>query len=462
MNKEHANDLPGTDQQAREIALRVLKDLEEKQTYANLAMNKVLNRLSLSGVERALLTELVYGTTQRRNTLDWVLSLFLKQPLDKLTTWIRNILRLGVYQILFLDRVPEMAAVDESVKLAHKFGHKGVAGLTNAVLRKVSAEKNALPWPSKVEQPEEYLSIYHAYPLWMVQRWLSRLGFEETEALCRSGNEAPPLTVRTNTLRISKKELKKELIHEGVESRDCRYSPFGLYLSLKGNLTGLKSYQEGLFQVQGESSMLVSPLLNPQPGDYVLDACSAPGGKAVHMGMLMNNQGKIVASDLYAQRLKLVNDAAERQGVSIISTERFDGRNIPSHLKGQFDRVLLDVPCSGLGVIRRKSDLKWRREPKDIPALQSLQMELLRETYSALKPGGVLVYSACTLEPEETDQVIEWFLSKEQSARPALLSPLLPRELADAETEEGILKLWPHKTNLEGFFIAKIRKGANM
>ncbi len=465
MNKENAFQENNPSQEpglkAREMAVQVLKEIEEKNAYANLAINKVLNRSSFPGVQRALLTELVYGTIQRLNTLDWVLSLFLSQPLGKFTPWIRSILRLGAYQILYLDRVPDSAAVDESVKLAKKFGHKGVAGLTNAVLRKVSSEKEQLPWPCK-ENEEEYLSLHYSYPPWIIRRWLSLLGFEDTEALCIAGNAVPPLTVRTNTLRISRQELKQKLLEEGVKARECHYTTEGLHLSLDGKLSGLKSFQEGLFQVQGESSMLVSTLLNPQPGEFILDLCSAPGGKTVHMAMLMQNQGKIMASDLYAQRLRLVNEAAERQGVSIIHTKRLDGRNIPSALKGSFDRALLDVPCSGLGVIRRKGDLKWKRVPEDITSLKLLQAELLKEAYSAIKPGGVLVYSACTLEPEETDQVIADFISEEKSSSPALLSPLLPQELQNAETGEGIVKLWPHKHDLDGFFIAKIRKNGQL
>ncbi len=448
----------GPEGQAREIALKVLKDLEEKNTYINLALNRVLNRLSLPDVERGLLTELVYGTMQRRDTLDWVLSHFLKQPPGDFTVWMRWILRLGVYQVLYLDRVPAAAAVDESVKLAHKYGHRGVAGLTNAVLRKVSAERENLPWPSREQDPVGHLSLQHAYPPWMVQRWLQRLGFEETEAFCLVGNVTPPLTVRTNTLRISRKELKQRLLLEGTASRECRYAPEGLQLQLSGKLTSLNCFREGLFQVQGEASMLVSALLNPQPGEAVLDLCSAPGGKTVHMGMLMENRGLIMAADLYPHRLKRVQESADRQGISIVQTERFDGRQIPDHLAENFDRILLDVPCSGLGVLRRKSDIKWRRLPEDIHVLHLLQKELLSAAYRALKPGGVLLYSACTLEPEETEQVIREFLATEQTSEPALLSPLLPPDLVAAEKEAGIVEFWPQKTDLDGFFIAKIRK----
>jgi 16S rRNA (cytosine967-C5)-methyltransferase len=443
---------------ARDAALEVLKEIEEKEAYLNLVLNRVLSRQSFPGAERSLLTELSYGVIQRLNTLDWVITLYLTHPLEKLTPWVRNILRLGAYQLLFLDRIPDSAAVDESVKLAYRYGHKGVAGLVNAVLRKISVAKESLPWPSREKDPELYLSLRYSYPLWMVRRWLKNMGIDETEAFCSAGNLAPPLTVRTNTLRLSRSELKKTLELEGIEAADCRYAAEGLELKLFERLVDLTSFREGLFQVQGEASMLVAPLLNPQPGESVLDLCSAPGGKTIHMASLMHNQGNIVAADLYPHRLKLVRDAARRQGIKIIHLEKLDGRSLPPDKKGAFQRVLLDVPCSGHGVIRRKGDLKWRRQPEDIASLSLLQLQLLKEAFKTLIPGGVLLYSACTIEPEETTEVIDRFLELETSAQPAILSPLLPEGLRSEEEIEGRIFLWPHKHNLDGFFLARIRK----
>ena len=446
------------DTSARSLALEVLKEVEEREAYLNLVLNRTLSSISLSDAERSLFTELAYGVMQRRNTLDWALSLYLNRPVEKLTIWIRNILRMGVYQLLYLPRIPDSAAVDEAVKLAYRYGHRGVAGLVNAVLRKVSAEKGSLPWPSREENPALYLSLRHSYPLWMVERWMENMGFEEAEAFCAAGNKVPPLTVRTNTLKLSKAELKKRLELEGVGAEDLVYAPEGLHLKLNKRLVELESFREGLFQVQGESSMLVAPLLNPQPGESVLDLCSAPGGKTVHLGILMQNRGNIVAADLYPQRLKLVQDAARRQGIDIINIEKLDGRSVDPDKEGAFQRVLADVPCSGLGVIRRKGDLKWRRRPEDISSLSELQLQLLKGAFKYLCRGGVLLYSACTTEPEETTGVIEKFLAAEPSAKPVMLSPLLPEKLRGEEKREGMLYLWPHKHNLDGFFLARIRK----
>ncbi|HHT46563.1 MAG TPA: 16S rRNA (cytosine(967)-C(5))-methyltransferase RsmB [Firmicutes bacterium] len=446
------------DTSARSLALEVLKEVEEREAYLNLVLNRTLSSISLSDAERSLFTELAYGVMQRRNTLDWALSLYLNRPVEKLTIWIRNILRMGVYQLLYLPRIPDSAAVDEAVKLAYRYGHRGVAGLVNAVLRKVSAAKASLPWPSREEKPALYLSLRHSYPLWMVERWIENMGLEEAEAFCAAGNMVPPLTVRTNTLKLRKAELKKRLENEGVSAEDLVYAPDGLHLKLNKRLVELESFREGLFQVQGESSMLVAPLLNPQPGESVLDLCSAPGGKAVHLGILMQNRGNIVAADLYPQRLKLVQDAARRQGIDIINIEKLDGRSVDPDKEGAFQRVLADVPCSGLGVIRRKGDLKWRRRPEDISSLSELQLQLLKGAFKYLCRGGVLLYSACTTEPEETTGVIEKFLAAEPSAKPVMLSPLLPEKLRGEEKREGMLYLWPHKHNLDGFFLARIRK----
>jgi 16S rRNA (cytosine967-C5)-methyltransferase len=456
-NNSSAGDEKG-DTNARSAALEALKEVEEREAYLNLVLNRILSGISLSDAERSLFTELAYGVMQRRNTLDWVLSLFLNRPMEKLTIWIRNILRMGVYQLLYLPRIPDSAAVDEAVKLAYRYGHRGVAGLVNAVLRKVSAEKGSLPWPSREENPALYLSLRHSYPLWMVERWMENMGFEEAEAFCAAGNKVPPLTVRTNTLKLSKAELKKRLELEGVGAEDLVYAPEGLHLKLNKRLVELESFREGLFQVQGESSMLVAPLLNPQPGESVLDLCSAPGGKTVHLGILMQNRGNIVAADLYPQRLKLVQDAARRQGIDIINIEKLDGRSVNPDKEGAFQRVLVDVPCSGLGVIRRKGDLKWRRRPEDILSLAELQLQLLKGAFKYLCRGGVLLYSACTTEPEETTGVMEKFLAAEPSAKPVTLSPLLPEKLRGEEKKEGMLYLWPHKHNLDGFFLARIRK----
>jgi len=441
---------------ARGYALKILVEVEEG-AYVNIALNRLLTGLSMAEEERTFLTKLSYGVLQRLNTLDWAIALHLTSSLEKLTPWIRNILRLGAYQLLYMERIPESAVVDESVKLAYRFGHKGVAGLVNAVLREISRAKEELPWPVRDGDPLNYLSLFYSYPLWILKRWADRIGLEETEKLCIAQNQVPPLTVRTNTLKTTREKLRELLLEEGVKVEYCQYAPDGLKLTLAKKLIDLQSFKEGLFQIQGEASMLVAPLLNPKPGESVLDLCSAPGGKTLHMANLMENKGEIIAADLYPHRLRLLQGMIERQDIRIVHTEKMDGRSLPAERQNYFQRVLLDVPCSGLGVIQRKGELKWRRKEQDIPSLASLQAELLRSAFNALKPGGALVYSACTTEPEETRDIILDFYRDEPRAEPALLAPLLPPELILQE-EEGMAYLWPHEHGLDGFFLARLRK----
>ena len=318
-NSSSAGDEKG-DTNARSAALEALKEVEEKEAYLNLVLNRILSGISLSDAERSLFTELAYGVMQRRNTLDWVLSHFLNRPMEKLTIWIRNILRMGAYQLLYLPRIPDSAAVDEAVKLAYRYGHRGVAGLVNAVLRKVSAARGSLPWPSREENPALYLSLRHSYPLWMVERWMENMGFEEAEAFCAAGNQVPPLTVRTNTLRLSKAELKKRLELEGVGAEDLVYAPEGLHLKLNKRLVELESFREGLFQVQGNHRCSLRLCLIPSRG-VCSGSRSAPEEDRASR-YINAKPGNIVAADLYPQRLKLVQDAARRQGIDIINIEK--------------------------------------------------------------------------------------------------------------------------------------------
>ena len=255
------------DTSARSLALEVLKEVEEREAYLNLVLNRTLSSISLSDAERSLFTELAYGVMQRRNTLDWALSLYLNRPVEKLTIWIRNILRMGVYQLLYLPRIPDSAAVDEAVKLAYRYGHRGVAGLVNAVLRKVSAAKASLPWPSREEKPALYLSLRHSYPLWMVERWIENMGLEEAEAFCAAGNMVPPRTVRTNTLKLRKAELKKRLENEGVSAEDLVYAPDGLHLKLNKRLVELESFREDSFRSRGNLRCWLLLCFNPNRGN---------------------------------------------------------------------------------------------------------------------------------------------------------------------------------------------------
>lgn len=444
---------------ARELSLQVLKAVEEEGAYANLALNKFLEQYQPGKLDRAFATELTYGVIRNLNTIDWILAHFLKQPLAAQTTWVRNILRMGTYQIIFMPRVPDSAACNESVELAKKFGHAGVAKFVNGVLRNVARQQNNLDFPDPRKDPVDFVALKYSHPTWLVERWLGQFGFEETVELCQANNKPAPNTVRTNTLKISREDLIARLKEEGVEARPAEYVPEGLYLSGFLSYRSLKSFQEGLFQVQDESSMLVAHVLNPASGSRVLDVAAAPGGKTTHIAQLMGNTGEIVAVDLYAHKLELIKENCQRLGITNIRGEVADARELYKKYQGWADYVLVDAPCSGLGVLRRRPDSRWRKDLSQLPGVVRLQRDILNSAAKCLRPGGVLVYSTCTITNEENTGVVEEFLTQHSEFSLGDLRQLLPPELSKIETAaKGYLQLLPHIHGMDGFFIARMRK----
>lgn len=443
---------------ARELALKVLKEVEDRDAYADILLDHWLSRHPLPQRERALATELTFGTLRRRNTLDWVIEAFSRRPVVKMDLWVRNILRLGAYQLLFLDRIPAHAAVDESVKLAHRFGSYGAAAFVNAVLRRVASEPRPT-LPPLEENPVAHLALLHSHPEWLVKRWLEQFGRSETEALCLANNQVPPLTLRVNTLKATSNMVKERLEAAGLEVESGHYLAEALTVKKGGAPQDLPGYRDGWFTVQDESSMLVAHVLAPEPEEMVVDMASAPGGKTTHLAERMGNHGSILAADLHEHRLNSVQELARRLGISIIKTLVADGRELVQLFPGQADRVLLDAPCSGLGVLRRNPEARWRKRPQDIPGLVRLQRELLEAGGRLLKPGGILVYSTCTILPEENQGVIEGFLQDHPDFTREDLTPFLPEPLsAEPGVKEGWLQLYPHHHGTDGFFLARLRK----
>jgi 16S rRNA (cytosine967-C5)-methyltransferase len=444
---------------ARELALKILLAVEVDGAYANLALNKLLEQYQPGKLDRAFVTELVYGSLRAQNTLDWTLERLMRQPLNRQTPPVRNILRLSAYQLLNLDRVPDSAAVNEGVELARKYGHPGVVKFVNGVLRNLIRQKGEVQYPDRDQDPVGHISLAHSHPRWLVQRWIKEFGCAETEALCRSGNEHASNTVRTNTLKISRPELETRLAGEGVTATPTRYAPEGLMLKDFLSIGALPSFREGLFQVQDESSMLVGHAVAPEPGALVIDAASAPGGKSTHLAQLMGNRGRIIAFDVHAHKLKLVEDNCRRLGVEIVETRLGDATELPLQLTARADYVLLDAPCSGLGVLRRRPDVRWRKQPEQIGELAQLQRRLLDGVARCVRPGGVLVYSTCTLLEEENLGQLQAFQKTHPWFTPEDLTPYLPAALdQDATMARGYLQLLPHRHGTDGFFIARLRK----
>ncbi|OPY57194.1 MAG: Ribosomal RNA small subunit methyltransferase B [Pelotomaculum sp. PtaU1.Bin035] len=444
---------------ARELALKVLIAVEREEAYANLALGHALEKYRPGKLDRAFATELTYGTLRSLNTIDWVLARFSKKPLKSQTAALRNILRLGVYQLMFMDRVPPSAACDEGAEMARRHGHPGLVKFVNGVLRNISRQVGEIKFPEIEHNPIEHISLRYSHPAWLVERWLNQFGLEETAALCRANNEPAPNTVRTNTLKLTRAGLAARLSEEGLTVRETNFAPEGINIEGFFTINSLAAFREGLFQVQDESSMLAGTALMPCPGACVLDSCSAPGGKTTHLAQLMENRGEILAVDIYPHKLKLIKENCDRLGVSIVRGLARDARELPEQLREWADFVLVDAPCSGLGVLRRRPDARWRKAPGQIPAIVQIQAGILAGAARCLKKGGVLVYSTCTTTPEENLGQVEDFLARQPDFELEDLTPFLPDNLDFKGTmARGYLEILPHLHGIDGFFISRMRK----
>ncbi|MCG8403436.1 MAG: 16S rRNA (cytosine(967)-C(5))-methyltransferase RsmB [Firmicutes bacterium] len=436
-------------------------DVENKGAYANLALGAELHKAGPGKLDRAFVTELVYGTLRARNTLDWALRRYLSRPLSDVPVAIRNILRLGAYQALFMDRVPDPAAVNESVKLARRYGHAGTVKFVNGVLRNLARGKAEIIYPDPVKDPAGYIALRHSHPEWIVRRWLACYGFAGTEALCRANNRPAPNTVRVNTLKTKTQTLVETLAGLGVSAQKAKYAGDCLLLEGFVALDRLAPFREGLFQAQDEGSILAGQAVDPAPGARVIDVAAAPGGKSTHLAQIMRNRGEILALDVHRHKINLIRDNCRRLDVEIVNPVQLDARAIPDAYDIWADYVLVDAPCSGLGVLRRRPDARWRKEEGQISRLAQLQRQILDAAAKTVKPGGVLVYSTCTITVEENLGQIQNFLAAHREFKAESLAGLLPGSL-DWENSMGggYLQTLPHvHENMDGFFIARMRKG---
>ncbi|MGG3956014.1 16S rRNA (cytosine(967)-C(5))-methyltransferase RsmB [Bhargavaea massiliensis] len=441
----------------RNLALDVLIDIEKKRAYSNLSLHHVIETNELSAQDVALLTELVYGTVQRRDTLDYYLQPFVK---GKIEPWVRLLLRLSLYQMVYLDRIPDRAVLFEAVEIAKRRGHRGIASLVNGVLR--SIQRQGLRSFDEIQDDLERLAIATSHPLWLVRRWVEQFGLDATKRMCEANVLPPEQTARVNTTKATVSDVIAELKKEGIEAVPSTVVDVGVKM-VKGNAAKTKAFQNGLLTIQDESSMLVAYALSPNETDVVLDCCAAPGGKTTHIAERMNNRGRIVALDIHDHKVKLIEQQAKRLGLSNIEAKQLDSRQAHTQFAAEtFDRILVDAPCSGLGVIRRKPEIKYAKNEKDIAQLAEIQLNILRAVAPLLKRGGTLVYSTCTVDREENERVIAKFLDEHpQYERDQTLALRLPSSVAPY-VHDGMLQLLPHHVFSDGFFIATLKKKGEM
>jgi len=452
---------------ARQIAFEALRSIA-RGAFADVVIDRKLNGSTLSAQDKGLVTELVYGTVRRQRTLDALIDQFGKRKASQQQADLLQILRLGFYQLRYLTHVPNHAVVDTTVRLAkdQRLGKLSgvVNGMLRAYIRQSAPASEELTARDPLQLPEDTtakLGILHSYPDWIVRVWLSMLPKEEVVALCEHFNQAPSLDLRIDLQRHSVEAAQQIFGDAGIEVVPIEGVPSALRLTThKGAVTQLPGYTEGWWTVQDSSAQLVSYLLDPQPGEMVIDACGAPGGKSLHVASLMGNAGTVWSCDRTPSRTKKIQKNIDRLTAAgsptIVRPLLCDSRNQPT-FASKADRVLLDVPCSGLGTLNRHADARWRQNPDSVAGLVTLQRELLSHVETWVKPGGVMVYSTCTLHPDENEAQINWFLKNHTGWH--IEQPELDTDIKPAS--EGWIKVWPHQHNMDGFFMVKLVKVAD-
>ena len=440
----------------REVALKVLYNIEVNKAYSNITLDEEINKniKILDNRDIGFISELTYGVITWKLTIDEIIKKYSNLRLKKISPWILNILRMGIYQIVFLNKVPKSAAVNESVNLAKRYGHKGSSNFVNAILRKVS--KNDYEEMFNIENNVERISKTTSMPVWIVETLLKENTLEKVEEICKNSNLKPELSIRVNNLKTSKEELKKKLEEKDIKVENGVLEDF-LILKNAKNIENIEEFKNGFFTVQDEAAGLTAKILNPQINDTVLDACSSPGGKTTYLAEIMKDKGEVIAFDIHPHRVKLVEQVSKRLNLKSIKTDVKDSSIYDEKYKEKFDKILLDVPCLGLGVLKRKPDIKWQRKKEDIKEISKIQKQILDTCSKYLKKGGALVYSTCSILKEENEDVVNEFLEENENF-----------EMEKIELEENnyfkkfcknnkFLQVYQSEKS-DGFFICKMMK----
>lgn len=447
----------------RDIALKLLIRLNKKDEFSENILDRTFKEYQEIDLrDRAFISNIVQGVIRWRLRLDWIIERMSEVQLKKINPIVQNILRIAIYQIIFLDRVPDSAAINEAVIQSKKTQPAYVVAFVNAILRNICRQKKrGIPYPDRYKDAEKFLSIYYSYPLWLVRKWVRELSFESTEALLDAGNRIPWTAVRVNLLKTEKKELLMHLSDNGIQAKPSGAPPECLIIDkFRGRLDNTNFYKDGLLQIQGQASQIISHLLNPSQGELILDLCSGAGIKSTHLAMLMGNTGKIIALDINHVKLIGVLENSGRLGARLIIPIQADASNNLCRLfrTRYFKKILLDVPCSGLGTISRHPDIKWRKKEKDIGRLSLLQRKLLEEATSLLDVNGLLLYVTCTISNEENEELIKNFLKTHTDFSLVDLSKIVPEWCSKYIDSEGFFRTYPHIHGMEGFFGALITR----
>lgn len=452
MNQEEINTQPGSNlyEGVRGLAVKILNRVDRTDAYLDKLLEIEIKNSELTGQDKALLFEIVHGVIRWLGRIDWILTGFYKGQFTKSIPNLKNALRVALYQILFLDRVPDYAAVNEAVEFIKKLQGKKSADLTNAILRNIIRSKDQLRYPDPNEDLIGYLSAYYSHPSWLVKRWINRYGQNFTEELLIANNNKPGLILRVNNLKTNIEEMKNLLKQVDLKFKDGKYLNEFIRMNTLSNITDWEYFHKGYFSVQDESTGFSCKLLDLKTDLRVLDLCAAPGGKTGFLADIMNNSGEIVAIDRYESRLKILQKNLARLGVTNVETVAIDANDFND---SNFDRVLVDAPCTGFGTLTKKPDIKWKKDIGDLKKVTDIQYTLIERGASLLKPGGALVYSTCTIEPEENFEIIKRFLENHKDYILDSAEKYVPKDVVD---QNGCVQTFPHLHQMDGAFAARL------
>lgn len=445
----------------RKLALEILYKIDKEGAYSNIVLNEMLNKNknNLNKKDIGLISEIVYGVTTWKLTLDEIIKNHSSVKIKKISPWILNILRMSIYQIVFLDKIPKSAAVNEGVNLAKRYGNKGSIGFTNAVLRKI--DKNDYEDLFEIKDKKEMISKTTSMPIWIIEEFIKEgLTYEQIKEICRNSNKRPNISIRVNKLKTTKESLIEKLKAKNIDVTEKSELDDFIILNKAKDIENMEEFKQGLFTVQDEAAGLTALILNPKENEEVLDACSSPGGKTTYMAEIMKNKGKIEALDIHEHRTKLVEDAANRLGINIIKVHLQDATKFDKEYEEKFDKILLDVPCLGIGVLKRKPDIKWQRKVEDIKKITKIQTEILNTCSSYLKKGGELVYSTCSIFKSENQDIINKFVEENENFK--IQEIILPKHAENIKNyfekfiiDRKFLQVYQNQKT-DGFFICKL------